>query len=49
MTAAKPAVYETLRGVALQDWKDAIASEQRSAAVRTLAKKYKVKIEAGAK
>ncbi len=44
-TPAKPAVYETLRGVVMQDWKDAIASEQRTAAVRTLAKKYTVKFE----
>lgn len=29
----------------LQDWKDATASEQRSAAVRALAKKYKVTFE----
>jgi hypothetical protein len=49
ITPPKPAVYETLRGVVLQDWKDAIASEQRTAAVRALAKKYQVKYEAAAK
>jgi hypothetical protein len=42
ITAPKPAVFETLRGVLLQDWTDATASEQRTAAVRALAKKYKV-------
>jgi hypothetical protein len=31
--------------VVLQDWVDAKMSEQRSAAVRVLAKKYKVKYE----
>ena len=39
---AKPAVFESLRGVVMQDWTDATASEQRSAAVRALTKKYKV-------
>ena len=43
--APKPADFETLRGVVLQDWTDATASEQRTAAVRALAKKYKVKHE----
>ena len=42
----KPAVFEALRGVVLQDWTDATMAEQRSAAVRALAKKYTVKIEA---
>ena len=41
----KPADFEPLRGVVLQDWTDATASEQRSAAVRELAKKYKIKYE----
>lgn len=49
ITPAKPAVYETLRGVVLQDWRDVTAAEQRTAAVRALAKKYTVKIEAAAK
>ncbi len=44
-TPAKPAVYEALRGVVFHDWTDATASEQRSAAVRALTKKYKVKHE----
>ena len=42
----KPAVFEELRGVVLQDWTDAMMAEQRSAAVRALAKKYTVKVEA---
>jgi hypothetical protein len=41
----KPAVFETLRGPLLHDWKDAEASEQRSAAVRALAKKYTVEYD----
>lgn len=40
---AKPADFEVLRGVVLQDWTDATASEQRSAAVRALTKKYTIK------
>jgi hypothetical protein len=46
-TISKPqaARFESLRGVVLQDWTDATASEQRSAAVHTLARKYKVKYE----
>jgi hypothetical protein len=42
----KPAVFENLRGVVQQDWADAIMAEQRTAAVRALAKKYTVKVEA---
>ena len=45
ITPPKPADFEPLRGVVLQDWTDATLSEQRSAAVRTLAKKYTVKLE----
>jgi hypothetical protein len=44
--AAKPAAFEPLRGVVLQDWTDAVMADQRSAAVRALAKKYTVKFEA---
>ena len=44
-TPPKPAVYEVVRGMVLQDWSDATASEQRSAAVRALAKKYKITYE----
>ena len=42
----KPANFASLRGVVLQDWTDATASEQRSAAVRALTKKYKISYEA---
>jgi hypothetical protein len=49
ITPLKQAEYEPLRGVVLQDWKDATATEQRTAAVRALAKKYNVKHEAQAK
>jgi len=45
ITPPKPADFEPLRGVVLQDWTDATLSEQRSAAVRALAKKYTVKLE----
>ena len=45
VTPAKPAEFEALRGVVLQDWTDATMAEQRSAAVRTLAKRYTVKYE----
>ena len=45
ITPAKPAVFEALRGVVLHDWTDATAAEQRTAIVRALAKKYKIKYE----
>jgi len=48
-SVAKPAVFEALRGVVLQDWTDATMAEQRTAAVRALAKKYTVTNEAAAK
>jgi hypothetical protein len=44
VSAPKPADFERLRGVVLQDWTDATLAEQRSAAVRALAKKYTIKI-----
>ena len=44
--AARPASYEELRGVVLQDWKDTVLAEQRAAAVREMAKKYTVRVEA---
>jgi hypothetical protein len=46
VTQAKPATYEDLRGVVLQDWKDAVAAEQRAAAVRRLAEKYRIEVRA---
>ena len=45
ITPAKPAVFEALRGVVLHDWIDATAAEQRTAVVRALARKYKVRYE----
>ncbi len=46
VVAAKPAQFEPLRGVVLQDWTDAVLAEQRSAAVAALAKKYRIVEEA---
>ena len=45
ITPAQPAAFEPLRGVVQQDWTDVNLAEQRSAAVRTLAGKYKLKTE----
>jgi hypothetical protein len=42
VTPARPAEFDLLHGVVMQDWKDAEAAEQRTAAVRALAKKYDV-------
>jgi PPIC-type PPIASE domain len=42
---ARQASFDALRGVVLADWTDAVMAEQRSAAVRTLAKKYSVRVE----
>jgi PPIC-type PPIASE domain len=44
--AAQPASFDDLRGVVLQDWKDTVMSEQRSAAVKEMAGKYTVRVEA---
>jgi len=44
MTSPKPASFENLTGAVLQDWTDSVLSEQRSAAVRALTKKYNVKV-----
>ncbi len=49
VTPRKPAAFEALRGVVLQDWTDATMSEQRSAAVGALARKYTIKVEAATK
>jgi hypothetical protein len=48
-TPAKPGNFDMLRGVVQQDWTDATLSEQRSAAVAALTKKYTVKTEVVAK
>ena len=41
-TPPRPAQFETLRGVVLQDWTDTTMAEQRTAVVRGLARKYRV-------
>jgi hypothetical protein len=38
----RSANFESLRGVVLQDWTDTTMAEQRTAVVRSLAKKYKI-------
>ena len=48
LTPARPGEYEDLRGVVLQDWTDVTLAEQRTVAVRALAKKYTVKAEPAA-
>ncbi|MEI7465334.1 MAG: peptidylprolyl isomerase [Burkholderiales bacterium] len=45
VTAAKAASFEGMRNVVLQDWTDATMAELRTAGVRALAKKYKVRFE----
>ena len=47
--ALQPANYEQLRGAVAQDWTDAVMSEQRSAAVSALTKKYTIKVGEAAK
>jgi hypothetical protein len=42
----RSADFDVLRGVVMQDWTDATMAEQRTAAVRNLAKKYAIKVEA---
>lgn len=46
VTPAKPADFAALRGVVYQDWVDATKAQQRTDAVRALAKQYKVLVEA---
>jgi hypothetical protein len=45
----KPADFDSLRGVVLHDWTDATLADQRTAAVRAMAKKYRVTIAGEAK
>ena len=47
ITPAKPAVFEDVRNNVMADWKDATASDLRTAAVRTMTKKYKIVYEDG--
>ena len=49
ITAPKPAVFESLRGIVQLDWTDATLSQQRSAAVRALTKKYRISTPEAAK
>ncbi len=43
---ARPASFEALRSVVHQDWTDDVMAQQRTTAVRAMAKKYTVKQEA---
>ncbi len=47
VTPAKPASFDALRGVVQQDWTDAAMAAERTAAVRNLAKKYKIRYATG--
>jgi hypothetical protein len=47
-TPARPADFEALRGVVMHDWVDATMAEQRTAAVRALAAKYRIRHADGA-
>ncbi len=49
VTPPKPAAFEVVRPLVLQAWTDTTMSEQRSAAVAAMAKKYKIKFEEAAK
>ena len=49
VTPPKAAAYEALRNVILQDWTDVVMAEQRTTAVRALARKYRIKTEAVSK
>jgi hypothetical protein len=44
MSPARAAVFEDVGAAVHQDWTDAVMSEQRSTAVRALARKYTVKV-----
>jgi hypothetical protein len=44
-TPPRPADFEQLRGVVLQDWTDATLAQQRSTAVSAMARKYTIKVE----
>ena len=49
ITPSKPAAFEKLRGVVAQDFTDAKMAEQRTAAIRALARKYSVSVEGSTK
>jgi len=40
----KPATFDDMSGIVLQDWTDSVMADQRSAAVRALAMKYDVRV-----
>ncbi len=44
---AQLADFVSVYNVVLQDWKDALASEQRSAAVRKISERYRIELPAG--
>jgi hypothetical protein len=44
VTPPRPAAFDELRGVVLHDWTDATLADQRTAAVRALARKYTVRV-----
>ena len=44
-TAPKAASFENLRGVVMQDWTDAVMADQRGAAVKAMALKYRIHTE----
>lgn len=45
-TAPKAASFDNLRGVVMQDWTDAVMADQRGAAVKAMALKYRIQTEA---
>jgi hypothetical protein len=45
LSAGKPAVFETVSNVVMQDWTDFAMAQVRTQAVRSLAQKYKVREE----
>jgi hypothetical protein len=49
LLSGKAADFTAIKGMVYQDWLDATMAEQRSAAVRALQKKYKIRFEGAAK
>ena len=49
LVPAKPASFEALRGVLLQDWTDSAMAQQRTAAVRALQANYRISNQAVAR
>jgi hypothetical protein len=44
LSGGQPARFEALGGAVVQDWKDAVMAERRTAAVRELARRYTVRV-----